>query len=193
MKKTLSIVLTLILLASSVLMLTGCENGKIEEGVTDGGVNLKFDFSHINNNIYNVHFDLSSDQEVTDFDEDSPEYASIENSKENYVIDLNVDEQSKETLESNKETVKEDYEVKEEKFGKYEGYYYKSSDDEISAEIYLDTKEDDANIYVSVNLYLSDSSNEEKNDIESIFNSSDVQKLLKSVSLKTTTSNNNEE
>ena len=183
MKKTISILLTIILLVSGLFILTGCNNETENAGPTKGGVNLKFDFTHQNKTIYNAHFDLASVFSIYDFSEDSPETVTIENKNENYLIDLTLDIEAKEAIEQQRNSAKEKENYTETKFGKYDGFYCKANG-EFVAHIMLDTKDDLANAYILVGMY--DESDEEK-DILDVFKSSNVQKLLNNISFSTKT------
>lgn len=191
MKKVLSILLVTVLLMGSLIILTGCDNGN-EAGVTKDGVTLKLDMAHFNKKVYTSSIKLSKDQKVDEFDEDEPNFVRILNEEGNYVIDITLDENPSDAMEGFKETASEQDEYTETKFGKYEGYTY-LTDEDMVAEIILDDSDENANVYLLVSVYLDNEDDEEKNDIKEIFNSSEVQNLLKSISFKSADAKSSDE
>ena len=179
MKKSISVLLTILLLTAGLFVLTGCNKANENAGPTNGGINLKCDFTHQNNTVYFAHFDLASVQSISDFEEDSPETVIIENNQENYIVDLTLSIESKNSIEQQRNGAKMEENYTETKFGKYNGFYYKS-DNEVVAYILLDTKDDMANAYILVDIY-ADNEDDENRSVLELFKSSDVQKLLNSV------------
>ena len=147
------------------------------------GVNLKLDFSHMNEQTYEVNLATAKEDKVTEFDEEEPNFVRIENENKNYVLDITLDTESKEAYEQFKTTAKEENELYEEtKFGKYEGYY--SDDDGIYGYVLLDTSDPTFNVFVNFNVYLLDESSEENTDIKTIYESSNVQNILNNIKFK---------
>ena len=174
MKKILSFMLMVAVLVSGLFILTGCKKS--------GGVDLKLDFTHMNDKTYSAHINTTADDEVTEFDEEEPNFVRIENEKENYVLDITLDTEAKEAYEQFKTSAKEENEVFEEtKFGKYEGYY--SDDDGIYGYILLDSSDSTFNVFVMFNVYLLDD-NAENSDIQAIYNSTTIQNILNNIEFK---------
>lgn len=59
----------------------GQTNGQKTDVSTGAGVDLKYDFTHMNDKNYHAHINLATDDEVTEFDEDEPNFVRIENEK----------------------------------------------------------------------------------------------------------------
>lgn len=177
MKKIVSFILIIAILVGTLFVLTGCESGK-------SGVNLKLDFKHMNDKVYNAHINKNADDEVTEFDEDEPNFVRIENEKENYVIDLTLDTEAKEAYEQFETSAKEENElyVKTD-LGKFKGYYSKDNDD-IYGYILLDESDSTFNVFVMFDVYLYDDESD-NNDIEKIFNSSNIQNIINKIEFKT--------
>lgn len=186
MKKILSIVLVIILLITGLVVLTGCtksDNGEIGESSKGKGVDLKLDFEHMNNKIYNAHVNLTEDDKIGESDDEEPNFVRIENEKENYVLDLTLDTEAKEGYEQFKTSAKEDNEIFEEvKFGKYEGYYSDDNGD-IYGYILLDDSDSTFDVFVMFSLYLYDE-NSEDIDVQNIYNSSKIQNILNNIEFK---------
>ena len=188
MKKSIIIVLIAILLITGLVILTGCTNNEVDnENVnninTGAKVDLKFNFEHMNGKVYNTLFNISRDDRVVEFDEVEPNYVRIENEKENYGIELTLDTEAKEAYKQFQTTAKENSELYEEvKFAKFNGYFSKT-DDEIYGYILLDESDSTFNAFVMFNIYLVDE-NSENNDIQTIYKSSNIQNILKSVTFK---------
>lgn len=184
MKKLLALLLAGIM----VFAFAGCtekDNGGTSGGDNGGksvGIDLKLDFSHMNKTIYNAHINITEDDKVTEFDEEEPNFARIENEKDNYVLDISLDTEAKEAYEQFKTSAKENEIFEEVKFGKYEGYY--SDDDGIYGYILLDNSDPTFNAFAMFNVYLLDESSE-NNDIQEIYNSSKIQNILNNVEFKT--------
>ena len=126
-------------------------------------------------------------KKVTEFDEEEPNTVRIESGEGNYAIDVTLDENAKGAMEQFKNTAQTREKYTESKFGKYNGYTYFANEDMV-AEIILDSSDETANIYLLVDIYLDDDTNDEKNDLEAILKSANVQKLLNSISFKAETS-----
>lgn len=147
------------------------------------GVNLKLDFSHMNDQIYEVNLSTAKDDKVTEFDEEEPNFVRIENETKNYVLDITLDTEAKEAYEQFKTTAKEENELYEEtKFGKYDGYY--SDDDGIYGYVLLDITDPTFNVFVNFCMYLLDEDVEENNDIKAIYESADIQDILNNIKFK---------
>ena len=143
------------------------------------GVNLKLDFSHMNELTYEVNLATAKEDKVTEFDEEEPNFVRIENEAENYVLDITLDAESKDAYEQFKTTAKEENELYEEKkFGKYEGYY--SDDDGIYGYVLLDTTDSTFNVFVNFSVYLFDES-AENGDITAIYESPKIQNILNNI------------
>ena len=172
MKKVLMNVLMIIVLVAGMLSLTGCTSGK---SVTVKSENDEFS--------YQAKFKLSGNDEVTEYDEEDPESARIENEKENYVLDLYIDGEYASAYAEDKESAKEGNEkYAETKFGSYEGYTI-DNDGDIQGIILLDSKDEYRNIYITFDLYLFDES-AEKTDIDAIYKSETVQNILNKIEYK---------
>ena len=175
MKKILSIVLIIALLGMGLFILTGCESGD------SSGVTLKYEYD---GKSHQANFKLSSNDKITEFKEDNPESARIENEKENYVLDLYIEGVSSDAYAKDKKMAEENNsEYAESKFGKYDGYTQDDSGD-IQGYILLDSKDSNSNIRIVFNLYLNDNK-AQNTDIESIFKSSSVQNILNNIDYKT--------
>lgn len=190
MKKYISIALIVTLLVAGLLGLTGCEknnnenNNNVSENVKSNGIDLKWDFEHMNNKTYYAHINTTADDKTKEFDEEEPNFIKIENEKENYCLELTLDTEAKEAYEQFQKSAKEESDVYEEtKFGKYNGYY--SDDDGIYGYILLDTSDPTFNVFVNFYVYLLDEDSD-KNDIQSIYKSSKIQNMLNNIEYKFT-------
>ena len=191
MKKYISIALIVTLLITGLLGLTGCEKNNNDNNVnndnsnsTSSGVDLTLDFEYINDKTYYAHINTTTGDKVTEYDEEEPNFVRIENEKDNYILDINLDTESKESYEQFKTSAKEENEIYEEtKFGKYDGYY--SDDDGIYGYILLDTTDPTFNVFINFYVYLLDEDSD-KNDIQSIFESSKIQNMLNNIEYKNT-------
>jgi hypothetical protein len=194
MKKYISIALIVTLLVAGLLTLTGCNNttnnndnnnsSNTDNGTSkSSGFELKFDYVSGNTTHY-AHFNTNSDDKVTEFDEDEPNFVRIENENENYVADLELSEDAKEAYEQFKTSAKENDLYVETKFGKYDGYYSNDAGD-IYGYILLDTSDSNAYKYFRFVIYLLDESSD-KNNIQSVFKASKVQNILNNIEYKVT-------
>jgi len=186
MKKFIRITLILVLIVGLVV-LTGCTNKETEENKVNSdnnvndktaGIDLKLNFEHVNNKTYNAHVNTTTDDKVTEFDVEEPNFARIENEKDNYVLDITLDAESKDAYEQFKTSAKENDLYEETKFGKYDGYY--SDDDGIYGYVLLDTTDPTFNIFLNFYVYLFDES-AENNDIKAIYESSKIQNILNNI------------
>ena len=191
MKKYISIAIIVTLLVGGLLTLTGCNNnttnnnsGNTDNGTSkSSGFDLRFDFVSGNTTHY-AHFNTNSDDKVTEFDEDEPNFVRIENENENYVADLELSEDAKEAYEQFKTSAKENDLYVETKFGKFDGYYSNDGGD-IYGYILLDTSDSNAYKYFRFVIYLLDEGSD-KNNIQSIFKASKVQNILNNIEYKVT-------
>lgn len=146
---------------------------------TGAGVDLKYDFTHMNDKTYHTYINLAADDEVTEFDEDEPNFVRIENEAKNYVADLTLDVESKDAYTQFQESAKTENEIYEETaFGKYTGYY--SDDDGIYGYILLDDSDETFNVFVKFYVYPFDESTANDNYL-SIYESPQVQNILNSI------------
>ena len=177
MKKTITIVLIAVLLICGLLFLTGCTNN---DGTSKSkGVDLTLDFTHMNNTTYSMR--VNTNDTVTEFDEEEPNFVRLENTENNYVLDITLDTEAKEAYEQFKTSAKENEIFEETKFGEYDGYY--SDDDGIYGYILLDTSDPTFNVFCNFNVYLSDET-VENSDINEIFKSEQVQNTLNTLKFK---------
>lgn len=191
MKKYISIAIIVTLLVGGLLTLTGCNNnttnnnsGNTDNGTSkSSGFDLRFDFVSGNTTHY-AHFNTNSDDKVTEFDEDEPNFVRIENENENYVADLELSEDAKDAYEQFKTSAKENDLYVETKFGKFDGYYSNDGGD-IYGYILLDTSDSNAYKYFRFVIYLLDEGSD-KNNIQSIFKASKVQNILNNIEYKVT-------
>ncbi len=157
----------------------GQTNGQKAEASTGAGVDLKYDFTHMNDKNYHAHIKLATDDEVTEYDEDEPNFVRIENEAKNYVVDLTLDIESKDAYTQFQESAKAENEIyKETSFGKYPGYY--SDDDGIYGYILLDDSDEIFNVFVSFYVYLFDEIAANDNYL-SIYESPQVQSILNNI------------
>ncbi len=189
MKKVLTVLITITILMASLFILTGCESKKQNNGNSNGenengsSIDLEFDFLN-HKKTYITNIKLNKGDEVTEHDEDELDFARIENSEKNYVIDLTLSEDAEQAYEQFKSSAEENEVFEEVKFGKYDGYYSKDGDD-MYGYLLLDNNDSDAYIYLMFDVYLYDE-DIENNDIQEIYSSSNIQDILNSVELKTT-------
>jgi len=174
MKKNIKIILLILLAVLGLIFLTGCTNNK-----SGKGIDLTLDFTHMNDTTYSIH--VNTNDTVTEFDEEEPNFARLENTENNYVLDLTLETESKEAYEQFKTSAKENEVFEEIKFGKYNGYY--SYDDGIYGYILLDSSDPTFNAYCLFNLYLLDDSIE-GTDINAIYKLEQVQNALNTIEFK---------
>lgn len=172
MKKLFAILLAGIM----ILSLAACN------GANGAGVDLKYDFTHVNDKIYQAHINLSGDDKVTEFDENEPDFVRIENEAKNYVADLTLHIESKDAYAQSQESAKTENEIyKETAFGKYTGYY--SDDDGIYGCILLDDSDETFNVFVLFYVYPFDEI-AANGDYLSIYESPQVQNILNNIEFK---------
>lgn len=180
MKKSIIIALISVLLVSALLILTGCTKNDSD---SKNSLDLKLDFKHMNSKVYNTHINLAADDKVTELDEEEPNSARIENEKNNYVVDITLDTESKEAYDEFQTSAKESDGYKEVSFGKYSGYYAEDNGD-IFGYILLDESDETFNVFVNFVVYAYDDSVEDF-DIQTIYNSSNIQNILNKIEFKT--------
>ena len=169
MKKLLAILIAGMMLLS----LAACNKAN------GAGVDLKFDLTHMNGMKYQAHINIAADDEVTEIDENEPDFVRIENEAKNYVADLTLFIESKDAYAQSQESAKTENEIyKETTFGKYTGYY--SDDDGIYGYILLDDSNETFNVYVLFSVYPFDES-AANGDYLSIYESSQVQNILNNI------------
>ena len=157
----------------------GQTNGQKPDGSTGAGVDLKYDFTHMNDKNYHAHINLGTDDEVTEFDENEPDFVRIENEAKNYVADLTLFIESKDAYAQSQESAKTENEIyKETTFGKYTGYY--SDDDGIYGCILLDDSDETFNVFVLFSVYPFDEI-AANGDYLSIYESPQVQNILNNI------------
>ena len=175
MKKT-KIITLMTVIVLGLVALTGCtKSGK--------GVDLKLDFKHMNNKVYNAHINLTEDDNVTEQNEEEANFARIENEKNNYVIDITLDTESKDAYDGFQKSAKESEGYKEVSFGKYSGYYAEDNGD-IFGYILLDKSDETFNVFVNFVVYAYDDSTEGF-DVQATYNSSNIQNILNKIEFKT--------
>lgn len=174
MKKSIVIALIVVLMAG-LLFLTGCEKESSKS------FTLKSETDEFS---YQATVKLSEDDVTSEIDEGGTESVRIENTKENYVLDLYIDGLYADAYNEDKEWAKENQtNFTETKFGKYDGYTYEDSDGDISGYILLDSEDQYRNIEIEFNLYLLDEDSE-NNDINAIYQSSNIQNILNKIEYK---------
>ena len=172
MKKLFAILLAGIM----ILSLAACN------GANGAGVDLKYDFTHVNDKKYQAHINLSADDKVTEFDENEPDFVRIENEAKNYVADLTLFIESKDAYAQSQESAKTENEIyKETAFGKYTGYY--SDDDGIYGCILLDDSDETFNVFVLFSVYPFDET-AANGDYLSIYESPQVLNILNNIEFK---------
>ena len=181
MRKFISIILIVLLVIGGLFILTGCTDKENDNNSKGAKVDLTLDLGHVNNTKYNAQIGISDNDKVTEFDEEEPNFARIENENENYVLDLTLDFESKDAYEQFKTSAKENELYEEKKFGKYDGYY--SDDDGIYGYILLDSSDSTFNIFLNFYVYLFDE-NADSGDIKTIFDSSKIQNILNNIEFK---------
>lgn len=182
MKK--SIIITLILmLVTGLVFLTGCE--KETETETETEISKSFTLKNETDEFsYQATVKLSEDDVTSEIDEGKTESVRIENTKENYILDLYIDGLYESAYNEDKEWSKEiQTNFAETKFGKYDGYTYEDSDGDIAGCILLDSADQYRNIKVEFNLYLKDK-NLEGSDLQAIYNSTSIQNILNNIEYK---------
>ena len=93
-KKVIGIIVVAVVIIAVVVGIVLIK-GSSGSGNTSGkGLELTYDFSHMNNKVYSVKLNLNSDDEITEFDKEEPDSAIIENKKDNYIIDLTLNTES---------------------------------------------------------------------------------------------------
>lgn len=183
MKKLLAILIAGMMLLS-LAACNGANNNNVSDETagqkTDGaGIDLKCDFTHMNDKKYQAHINLSTDDKVTEFDENEPDFVRIENEAKNYVADLTLSTESKDAYAQFQESAKTENEIYQETtFGKYTGYY--SDDDGIYGYILLDDSDEIFNVYVLFSVYPFDE-NAANGDYLSIYESPQVQNILNNI------------
>ena len=117
MKKLLAILIAGMMLLS-LAACKGANNNNVSDDTTDrtnerntdvstgAGVDLKYDFTHVNDKNYHAHISLATDDEVTEFDENEPDFVRIENEAKNYVVDLTLFIESKDAYAQSLESAK---------------------------------------------------------------------------------------
>lgn len=171
---------------------TASDTGNHEEQTTENistdapdegnrvGIDLEYDFQHVNDKIYYAHMSIGNDDEVTEFDESEPNFVRIENAADNFVLDIHFLVESKEAYAQSKTTAKEENKLYEETtFGKYNGYYSDDNGD-IYGYILFDESDSTFNVFVMFLLYLNDEMSD-NNDIQMIFESSQIQSILNNI------------
>lgn len=147
------------------------------------GIDLEYDFQHMNDKIYYAHMSIGANDEVTEFDESEPNFVRMENATNNYVLDITFDVEAKEAYDQFQTTANEENELYEETtFGKYNGYY-SDDDGDIYGYIMLDESDATFNVFVMFSLYLNDETSD-KSDIQAIFESSQIQSILNNIEFR---------
>ena len=190
MKKLLAILIAGMMLLS-LAACNGADNNNVSDDTADrtndrntdvstgAGVDLKYDFTHVNDKNYQAHINLATDDKVTEFDENEPNFVRIENEAKNYVADLTLFIESKDAYAQSQESAKTENEIyKETTFGKYTGYY--SDDDGIYGYILLDDSDETFNVSVLFSVYPFDES-AANGDYLSIYESEQVQNILNNI------------
>ena len=190
MKKLLAILIAGMMLLS-LAACKGANNNNVSDDTADrttdrntdvstgAGVDLKYDFTHVNDKNYHAHISLATDDEVTEFDENEPDFVRIENEAKNYVVDLTLFIESKDAYAQSLESAKTENEIyKETAFGKYTGYY--SDDDGIYGNILLDDSDETFNVFVLFYVYPFDEIAANGNYL-AIYESPQVQNILNSI------------
>ena len=163
MKKLLAILIAGMMLLS-LAACNGANNNNVSDDTADrttdrntdvstgAGVDLKYDFTHVNDKNYHAHISLATDDEVTEFDENEPNFVRIENEAKNYVADLTLFIESKDAYAQSQESAKTENEIyKETAFGKYTGYY--SDDDGIYGYILPDDSDETFDVFLRFYVY----------------------------------------
>lgn len=175
MKKYIISSLMIVLAIAGLMFLTGCEKEN-SKNYTLKSENDEFSYEAT---VKLSEYDVTSEIEAGETDS-----VRIENSKDNYVLDLYLDglyeSAYKEDLEDAKESQTN---FTETKFGKYSGYTYEDSEGDIVGVILLDSKDQYRNIKIDFMLYLNEE-NSENSDVKTIYNSSDIQNILNNVEYK---------
>ena len=187
MKKLLAILIAGMMLLS-LAACKGANNNNVSDDTAgqtnvqkiDGvGVDLKYDFTHMNDKKYQAHINLATDDEVTEFDENEPNFVRIKNEAKNHVVDLTLHIESKDAYAYAQESAKTENEIyKETAFGKYTGYY--SDDDGIYGYILLDDSDETFNVFVLFYVYPFDEIAANDNYL-SIYESPQVQNILNNI------------
>ena len=190
MKKLLAILIAGMMLLS-LAACKGANNNNVSDDTTDrtnerntdvstgAGVDLKYDFTHVNDKKYHAHISLATDDEVTEVDENEPDFVRIENEAKNYVVDLTLFIESKDAYAQSLESAKTENEIyKETAFGKYTGFY--SYYDGIYGYILLDDSDETFNVFVIFSVYPFDES-AANGDYLSIYESPQVQNILNNI------------
>ena len=187
MKKLLAVLIAGMMLLS-LAACNGANNNNVSDdtaGQTNGqkidgvGVDLKYDFTHMNDKKYQAHINLATDDEVTEFDENEPNFVRIKNEAKNHVVDLTLHIESKDAYAYAQESAKTENEIyKETAFGKYTGYY--SDDDGIYGYILLDDSDETFNVFVIFSVYPFDEI-AANGDYLSIYESPQVQNILNNI------------
>ena len=186
MKKLKVSLIIVVLIITSLVALTGCtkndnNTGNNSNNSKNEGIDLKLDFQHVNQKVYNARINLTENDKRTELEEE-PKFARIENEKNNYVLDITLDSEAKEAYGEFQASAKECEEYKEVNFGKYKGYYAKDGED-IFGYILLDESDDTFNIFINFVVYAYDDSSENSN-VEGIYNSSNIQNILNNIEFK---------
>jgi len=146
-------------------------------------VDLKLDFKHMNNTVYSAKISISEDDKVIEQKADEPNFVRIENTKDNYGLDLTLDTEAKEGYEQLKNSAKEKNNTfKEVKFGKYDGYYSDSVDG-LYGYVLLDESDATFNAFIMFNLYVNDQRENETN-LENVYKTK-IQNILNSIEFNT--------
>ena len=190
MKKLLAILIAGMMLLS-LAACNGADNNNVSDDTADrtnerntdvstgAGVDLKYDFTHMNDKNYQAHINLATDDEVTEFDENEPNFVRIENEAKNYVADLTLYIESKDAYAQSQESAKTENEIYQETtFGKYTGYY--SDNDDIYGCILLDDSDETFNVFVLFSVYPFDEI-AANGDYLSIYESPQVQNILNNI------------
>ena len=122
MKKVLTVLITITILMTSLFVLTGCEtkNNDNSKGENESGSSIDLEFDFLNHKkTYKANIKLNKEDEVTEHDEDELDFARIENSAENYVIDLTLSEDAEPAYEQFKSSAEENEFFRIKEFGDY--------------------------------------------------------------------------
>lgn len=168
MKKVLFNILMIIVLMASMFVLTGCQ-GKLKE------VTLT---TEDNDKKISATLGYSEKAGITVRDGYDESGKIFENENEKWELEVYVTADT--TYDDNKEYAEEEDGYKEIEFNGYKGYIYNYSEEEIEGAILLDEgKDDNVAKYLTIELSTTDYANEV--DMSTVYESDDVQTILKSI------------
>ena len=198
MKKSIKILIVLMLLLTIIFVLTGCskkeESNDVVEKTTEtsnqDSITLTLD-SEANKKEYKIKFESNTEDNQMSFNKEYPTTAQIRNENGNYVIYIQIDELSQAEYDITVDYEKNYDNYKVEKIGDFEGYSYTDKNTETTTvKALIDGSNPDARIYATMIIGLEDESNSHGLTSQELYKSSKVQFIVNSITCTVTNTNN---